>query len=84
MVNGNVEFRVPLQYGFILATFLDAGSAWLPGHVAGQDFDLREGAGLGLRYVTPVGPISLDYGWKLDRRDGEPASEWHFTIGAVF
>ncbi len=84
MVNGNIELRAPLQYGFILATFLDVGSAWLPGRVAGQDFDLREGAGLGLRYVTPVGPISLDYGWKLDRRPGESASEWHFTIGAVF
>ncbi len=84
MVNGNVELRIPLQYGFILATFLDAGTAWLPGNVAGQEFDLREGAGLGLRYVTPVGPISLDYGWKLDRRAGESPSEWHFTIGAVF
>ncbi len=84
MINGNAEFRVPLQYGFILATFLDAGSAWLPGDVPGQGFDLREGAGLGLRYVTPVGPISLDYGWKLDRREGETPTEWHFTIGAVF
>ncbi len=84
MVNGNFEIRVPLQYGFIVATFLDMGSAWLPGHVEGQGFELREGAGLGLRYVTPVGPISLDYGWKLDRRVGESPSEWHFTIGAVF
>ncbi|MGE5663377.1 MAG: BamA/TamA family outer membrane protein, partial [Deltaproteobacteria bacterium] len=84
MVNGNLELRVPLQGGFILATFLDAGSVWLRGQVPGQDFDLREGAGLGLRYVTPVGPISFDYGWKLDRRPGESPTEWHFTIGAVF
>ncbi len=84
MVNGNFELRVPVQYGFILATFLDVGSAWLPGDLPGQGFDLREGAGLGLRYVTPVGPIALDYGWKLDRRAGESPSEWHFTIGAVF
>ncbi|MGE5189544.1 MAG: outer membrane protein assembly factor BamA [Gemmatimonadota bacterium] len=84
MVNGNLELRVPLQRGFILAVFVDAGSAWLGGHVAGQDFDLREAAGLGLRYVTPVGPISFDYGWKLDRRAGESPGEWHFTIGSVF
>lgn len=84
MVNGNLELRMPLQAGFILATFLDAGSVWLRGNVPGQDFDLREGAGLGLRYVTPVGPISFDFGWKLDRRPGESPTEWHFTIGAVF
>ena len=34
--------------------------------------------------LRPIGPISLDYGWKLNRRKGESPSEWHFTIGAVF
>lgn len=83
MLNLNTEFRVPLQYGFSVALFVDAGSVWFHG-VPSAGFDLRESAGLGLRYVTPVGPISLDYGWKLDRKEGEPLSEWHFTIGAVF
>jgi outer membrane protein insertion porin family len=83
MVNANVELRVPLQYGFLVAPFLDAGSVWLRG-TPGKGFDLRESAGLGLRYGTPIGPIALDYAWKLDRRDGESGSEWHFTIGAVF
>ncbi|HEU5360415.1 MAG TPA: outer membrane protein assembly factor BamA [Candidatus Deferrimicrobiaceae bacterium] len=83
MVNGNAELRFPLKHGFILATFLDAGSVWFRGDPE-KDFDLRESAGLGLRYVTPVGPVSLDYGWKLDRQAGESPSEWHFTIGAVF
>lgn len=31
--------------------------------------NFRPTAGMGIRYVTPVGPISLDYGIKLDRRD---------------
>jgi outer membrane protein insertion porin family len=83
MVNGNAELRVPLRYGFIMAVFLDAGSVWFP-HDPENGFDLRESAGLGVRYVTPVGPIALDYGWKLNRREGESPSEWHFTIGAVF
>jgi outer membrane protein insertion porin family len=83
MVNGNAELRVPLKFGFIVAVFLDAGSVWFHGDPE-NDFDLRESAGLGLRYVTPIGPISLDYGWKLDRREGESSSEWHFSIGAVF
>jgi outer membrane protein insertion porin family len=83
MANLNTELRVPLQYGFIVALFVDAGSVWFQG-IPNSGFDLRESAGLGLRYATPVGPIALDYGWKLDRREGESASEWHFTIGAVF
>jgi outer membrane protein insertion porin family len=83
MVNLNTELRVPLRSGFIGAVFVDAGSVWFARDEV-NGFDLRKTTGLGLRYITPVGPIGLDYAWKLDRRDGETAAEWHFTIGAVF
>jgi outer membrane protein insertion porin family len=83
MVNLNTELRVPLRGGLIGAVFADAGSVWFARDPV-NGFDLRETSGLGLRYLTPVGPIGLDYAWKLDRRDGESAAEWHFTIGAVF
>ncbi|MHB1039582.1 MAG: outer membrane protein assembly factor BamA [Desulfobacteria bacterium] len=83
MVNLNAELRVPLRYGFIGAVFVDAGSVWFARDPV-NGFDLRKSSGLGIRYLTPVGPIGLDYAWKLDRRDAESAAEWHFTIGAVF
>ena len=83
MVNLNTELRVPLRFGFIGAVFVDAGSVWFAKDAV-SGFDLRKSSGLGLRYITPVGPIGLDYAWKLDRREGESAAEWHFTIGAVF
>jgi outer membrane protein insertion porin family len=79
----NAEMRFPLERGFLFAAFADAGSVWLSGDPA-NDFDLRESAGLSLRYVTPVGPISVDYGWKLDRRPGESPGEVSFTVGMVF
>jgi outer membrane protein insertion porin family len=79
----NAEMRFPLQYGFLAATFVDAGSIWLSKDSL-NGFDLRESAGLSLRYVTPVGPISVDYGWKLDRRPGESPGKLSFTIGMVF
>ena len=34
--------------------------------------------------MTPVGPISLDYGFKLDRREGESIGEVHFYISGTF
>jgi outer membrane protein insertion porin family len=83
MVNLNTELRVPLRGRLIGAVFVDAGSVWFASDPV-NDFDLRETSGLGLRYLTPVGPIGIDYAWKLDRREGESAAEWHFTIGAVF
>jgi outer membrane protein insertion porin family len=45
---------------------------------------VRKSTGLGLRYGTPVGPIALAYGLKLDRRTGETFGEFFFTIGNAF
>ncbi len=82
-INENVEVRFPLPFGLSGAAFFDAGQVWLDERDA--DFlDQRSAYGLGLRYVTPVGPIRLDYGRKVDREPGESVGELHFSIGYVF
>ncbi|MGC2425003.1 MAG: outer membrane protein assembly factor BamA [Nitrospirota bacterium] len=96
----NAEVRFPLPYNFGLVTFLDAGNAWLLNknisptsqgiHQVAQSVTssetngLRYGAGLGIRYQTPVGPLRLDYGFKVNRRPGESIGELHFTLGEAF
>ena len=54
----------------------------------GHDYPLyRHSIGLGIRIATPVGPVSIDYGFKLNRRkdrgDGtrEEIGAGHFSIG---
>jgi len=48
--------------------------------------DLRYGVGTGLRYISPVGPLRLDVGFKLRRRiigedaDGNPIFEHPFAF----
>jgi outer membrane protein insertion porin family len=37
-----------------------------------------------LRIRTPVGPLRLEYGWKLDRQEGESSGELHLSIGVPF
>jgi outer membrane translocation and assembly module TamA len=44
-------------------------------------FDLRYAAGTGLRTMTPIGPLALDYGINLDRRPWEDFGAFHFSIG---
>lgn len=45
---------------------------------------MRHSWGFGVHFFSPVGPISLAYGFKLDQRTGESPSEFHFTIGGAF
>ncbi|MBF0635481.1 MAG: BamA/TamA family outer membrane protein, partial [Nitrospinae bacterium] len=45
---------------------------------------MRHSWGFGVHFFSPVGPISLAYGFKLDQRTGETPSEFHFTIGGAF
>ena len=91
-VNLNTELRFPLAFGVGGATFVDGGGLYLQDTSAckaagakGCAINLdnfRRSAGLGLRYDTPVGPLALDYGFKLDTRSGESIGEVHFSIGA--
>ena len=82
-LNLNSEVRFPLAYGLGGATFIDGGGVYLQDRPVRIE-DFRRSAGLGLRYTTPVGPLSLDYGFKLDRRSGESVGEVHFSIGTIF
>jgi outer membrane protein insertion porin family len=76
------QLRFPVTAGLSLVGFIDTGNLYDKG-----DFDptrLRTGIGAGIRFVTPLGPLALDWGFKLDRRPGERPSEIHFNIGTLF
>ena len=84
------ELRAILRGNLGGVLFLDGGNVWTSGNP--QLDDLRYAAGVGLRYVTPVGPVRFDFGWQLNPIpdlliDGEPQSRaWrmHFSIGQAF
>jgi outer membrane protein insertion porin family len=44
----------------------------------------RMGAGLGIRFISPMGAIRLEYGFNLDREQGERFGVIHFTAGTAF
>jgi outer membrane protein assembly factor BamA len=46
--------------------------------------DLRFAAGLGVRVVTPAGPLRAEYGWKLDAEPGESSGEFFLSFGVPF
>lgn len=45
---------------------------------------LKDAAGVGIRYRTPLGPVRLEVGWNLDAENGETKPLVFITIGNVF
>jgi outer membrane protein insertion porin family len=40
-------------------------------------------AGVGVRWYSPMGPLRLEWGYVLDRKDGEDPSRFEFTMGMM-
>ena len=46
--------------------------------------EFRSSIGAGIRYITPIGPIGIVYGYKLNPEEDESIGRWHFAIGYSF
>jgi outer membrane protein insertion porin family len=80
---GNIEARIDLGPNFELSFFYDTGSIKNAILDQGSD-DFRSSVGVGLHYLTQIGPMGVYYGHKLDRKANESAGSFHFTIGFRF
>jgi outer membrane protein assembly factor BamA len=83
----NGELRAPVWRDLAGALFIDGGNVF----PRPSDIDLHElrgSVGFGLRYRSPLGPIRVDLGFKLNRRvivdRLEPRTALHFSIGQAF
>ncbi len=80
---GSLEARIDMGMNWELTAFFDIGSVQQTLVEGGSD-RFRPSVGLGLRYITPIGPMGLLYGHKLDREEGESAGRFHLSIGYSF
>jgi outer membrane protein insertion porin family len=84
----NGEVRARVTESIDLVGFLDAGNVYDRFRNISLD-RIRGGAGFGVRYRSPVGPIRVDLGFKLDRQtfdngDLERPTALHISIGQAF
>jgi outer membrane protein insertion porin family len=63
--------------------FLDVGNVYLR-HENFALGDLRTSTGLGLQYLSPIGPIGFDVGHPLKQESGESSIRFHFSVGSAF
>ena len=71
---GSLELEQQVAEKWSVAIFNDAGNA-----MQGWNTPLEQGAGLGGRWISPIGPLRLDVAWALT----EPGSPYriHLTLG---
>lgn len=82
-ISASLEARIDLPANFELTFFMDTGKIDDTDEAEALS-DFRYAVGTGLRYNTPIGPIGLLYGHKLDPEDGESPGQIHFSIGYTF
>ena len=79
----NLEARYKITDDVGIVPFLDGGMVYkdeLPLIIG----DMSWGAGLGLRYYTPIGPVRLDVGFPLQPIAGDPPVQIYVSIGQSF
>ncbi len=79
----NTEYIFPIIKEMKLkgVVFFDAGNAYDASEAIGP---LRYTAGTGIRWISPVGPVRVEWGYNLDRKPGESSNKVEFTFGSFF
>jgi translocation and assembly module TamA len=75
LLTGSIEFGKQLSRNWGVALFVDSGNAF----DSWTNYVLKTGAGVGLRYATPVGPIQIDLASPVG--DGRISLRLHIGIG---
>ncbi len=76
------ELRYQLREKIGLAAFADAGRVWSEGSFQGET-DWQAGAGLGVRYKTPIGPMRFDVAGPVGGDTGE-GMQVYLGLGQAF
>ncbi|KJS08005.1 MAG: hypothetical protein VR73_07325 [Gammaproteobacteria bacterium BRH_c0] len=71
-ITASVEYDHRVFGDFALATFYDAGNAFDT-----TDFTLQHSAGVGVRWLSPIGPIRVDFAFPLK----EGGFRFHLSMG---
>ena len=84
LIEVSMEFRLRLSDRFGFVGFLDGGNAFTESMLSSSE-DMRWGTGFGVRYFTPIGPLRLDVGVPLNRRDGiDDSFQVYINLGQAF
>ncbi|MBI4791810.1 MAG: outer membrane protein assembly factor BamA [Deltaproteobacteria bacterium] len=81
-MNGEYIFPLVKDIGLNALVFYDLGNAVRDSESLTED--LRSSVGFGFRWLSPMGPLRLEWGYNIDPRHDEDQRLWDFSIGSQF
>jgi outer membrane protein insertion porin family len=82
IINNDLIFPILPEAKFNGVLFFDYGKGFGKGEKISTD--LRDAAGLEIRWISPFGPLRAALGKNLDPKDGEKKVVFEFSVGNVF
>jgi outer membrane protein insertion porin family len=84
--NFELVFPIIKDVGIHGVTFFDTGRVYKNlDDIEYNPSDLRQSAGGGIRWVSPVGPIDIEYGYILDQKDSDHGpGQFEFSMASTF
>ena len=81
----NLEYIFPLakSQGLMGVAFYDIGNVYDIDE-GWQMRDFKHSAGVGFRWMSPIGPLRLEWAQNLDPEGDEDEKNWEFSIGGAF
>ena len=76
LLTGSLEYNYEFLRRWRLATFYDVGNASADSRFSAG---FAQGAGFGLRWLSPLAPLKLDFAWGVSESD--PPFRVHFSMG---
>lgn len=82
-IETSAELRFLATERIGLVAFVDSGGAF-ESSTPGQGGTWYTGAGAGVRYLTPVGPLRVDVAVPLNKISGDPSVAFYLGLGQAF
>ncbi len=82
-INTELVFPLLKEQGLYGAVFFDAGESIAEDQSNSLD-QIAKGTGLEIRWLSPMGPLRIVWGYNLDPWYDEPQTVWDFSIGGQF
>ncbi len=83
LIKSELRFPLSVKSDFSGALFYDGGQVHINDSQSPSTFksEWRHAIGVGLRYSLPIGPLSLEYAQKLNKKDSESEGAFHLSVG---